>query len=83
MMSIITFINIGRMIWSEKYQTEPNFFFLKVEHLLDDFLTFFKMDQSFIKDPLHQTDSLVESHHLLQTFYYHSNCQLKIDNNVK
>ena len=49
----------------------------------DDFLTFFRMDQTFIKDPLHQTENLIESHHLPQAFYYHSNYQLKMDGLVR
>ena len=41
------------------------------------------MDQTFIKDPLHQTESLIESHHLPQAFYYNSNYQLKMDDLVR
>ena len=41
------------------------------------------MDQTFIKDPLHRTESLVWSYHKLQAFYYYSNYKLKIDGSVR
>ena len=41
---------------------------LKVELLLDDFLTIFKMDQTFIKDSPHQTESLIWRHHIPEAF---------------
>ena len=55
---MLKIVNLGWMIWPEKYETEPNWF-LKVELLLNDFLTFFKIDQTSIKDPLHQTENLI------------------------
>ena len=55
---MLKIINLGRMIWPEIYETEPDWF-LKVELLLNDFLTFFKIDQTSIKDPLHQTENLI------------------------
>ena len=56
---------------------------LKVELLLDDFLTIFKMDQTFIKDPLHQTESLIWSHHIPQAFYHYSNHKLNIYGSIR
>ena len=51
--------------------------------MLDDSLTFFKMDETFIKDPVHRTESLIWSHYLPQAFYYHSNIKLKMDDLIR
>ena len=41
------------------------------------------MDQTFIKDNLHRTESLIWSNRLLQAFYYHSDYKLKMDELIR
>ena len=56
---------------------------LKVELLLNDLLIFFKMDQTFVNDSLHRTESLIWSFHILLDFFYYSNYKLKINGFVR
>ena len=76
---MLIFINLGWMMWSGKYQIGPDCF-LKCWTFVKWLFDIFKMDQTFIKDPLHIMESLIWSSHKLHAFYSYSNYKLKIWN---
>ena len=79
---MLIFINLGWMMWSEKYQIGPDCF-LKCWTFAKWLFDIFKMDQTFIKDPLHRMESLIWSSHKLHAFYSYSNYKLKIYGSVR